>query len=42
MPPRLSKLSPDQVDPEARETFNAFLKERGNIPHMFRTVAHRP
>jgi alkylhydroperoxidase family enzyme len=40
--PRLSKLSPDQVDPEARETFDAFLKERGNIPNMFRTVAHRP
>jgi alkylhydroperoxidase family enzyme len=30
------------VDGEAREVFNAFLKERGNVPNMFRTVAHRP
>ena len=40
--PRLSKLSPEQVDDETREVFAAFLKERGNIPNMFRTVAHRP
>ena len=40
--PRISKLSPEQVDDETREVFAAFLKERGNIPNMFRTVAHRP
>lgn len=40
--PRLSKLSPDQADPETREIFDRFLKERGNIPNMFRTIAHRP
>ena len=40
--PRLSKLSPDQADPETREVFDRFLKERGNIPNMFRTIAHRP
>jgi alkylhydroperoxidase family enzyme len=40
--PRLSKLPPDHPDREVRETFDAFLKERGNIPNMFRTVAHRP
>jgi alkylhydroperoxidase family enzyme len=40
--PRLSKLSPDQVDGPSREVFNHFLKERGNIPNMFRTMAHRP
>jgi alkylhydroperoxidase family enzyme len=40
--PRLSKLAADQVDGEARQVFDAFLKERGNIPNMFRTVAHRP
>ena len=39
---RLAKLTPDQVDPETREIFEAFLRERGNIPNMFRTVAHRP
>ncbi|HLI29828.1 MAG TPA: carboxymuconolactone decarboxylase family protein [Terriglobia bacterium] len=40
--PRLTKLSPEQAGSEARETFEYFLKERGNIPNMFRTVAHRP
>lgn len=40
--PRLSKISPDQASPEAREVFDRFLKERGNIPNMFRTMAHRP
>jgi alkylhydroperoxidase family enzyme len=40
--PRLSKLAPDQVDGEARQLFEAFLRERGNVPNMFRTVAHRP
>jgi alkylhydroperoxidase family enzyme len=40
--PRLSKLSPDQVNGQSREVFNHFLKERGNIPNMFRTMAHRP
>ena len=38
--PRLSKLPPDHPDREVRETFDAFLKERGNIPNMFRTVEH--
>jgi alkylhydroperoxidase family enzyme len=40
--PRLTKLSPEEVDGEARQVFDAFLKERGNVPNMFRTVAHRP
>ena len=40
--PRLTKLAPDQVDGEAREIFDAFLRERGNVPNMFRTAAHRP
>jgi len=39
---RLSKLSPDQVDEQSRQVFDRFLKERGNIPNMFRTMAHRP
>ena len=40
--PRLSKVSPDRADPKAREAFEAFIKERGRVPNMFRTVAHRP
>ena len=40
--PRLSKFSPEQVDGPVRQIFNVYLKERGNIPNMFRTMAHRP
>jgi len=40
--PRLSKISPDQADSGSREVFDQFLRERGNVPNMFRTVAHRP
>jgi alkylhydroperoxidase family enzyme len=40
--PRLPALAPDDVDGEVRAIFDAYLKHRGNIPNMFRTVAHRP
>lgn len=39
---RLTRLKVDQVPPDIRETFRKFLAERGNVPNMFRTVAHRP
>ncbi len=39
---RLRRLSPDEVPPGLRDTFRTFLAERGNIPNMFRTMAHRP
>jgi alkylhydroperoxidase family enzyme len=39
---RISRLSPDRVAPDIRDLFRRFLEERGNIPNMFRTVAHRP
>ena len=40
--PRLPALGPDDVAPDARTIFDTYLKERGNIPNMFRTVARRP
>ena len=40
--PRLTPLGPDDVEGEVRTIFDAYLKERGNIPNMFRTVALRP
>jgi alkylhydroperoxidase family enzyme len=40
--PRLSKLDPTQVSGDTRAVFDHFLKERGNVPNMFRTAAHRP
>ncbi len=39
---RISRLRPDQVGADVRSLFETFLKERGNIPNMFRTAAHRP
>jgi alkylhydroperoxidase family enzyme len=40
--PRLSKIAPDQADAPARKAFDAFIRERGKVPNMFRTAAHRP
>src|SRR5215510_8102699 len=42
MAPRLRPLAPDAVDAKARALFDAFLRERGNVPNMFRTLAHVP
>jgi len=39
---RVSPLAQDQVDQETREIYDLYLKERGNVPNMFRTVARRP
>lgn len=40
--PRLPALGPDDVEGEVRAIFDTYLRERGNIPNMFRTVARRP
>ena len=40
--PRVSRLTKDQVDPETGQVFELYQKERGNVPNMFRTAAHRP
>ncbi len=42
MTPRLRPLDPSEVSPKARALFDAFLRERGNVPNMFRTLAHVP
>ena len=39
---RISRLAKDQVDQQTGEIFEVYLKERGNVPNMFRTVAYRP
>ena len=39
---RVTRLDKSQVGPESQRVFDDFLRERGNIPNMFRTVAHRP
>ena len=40
--PRVRPLTPEEAAPELRPIFDAYLRERGNIPNMFRTVAVRP
>jgi alkylhydroperoxidase family enzyme len=40
--PRITRLGKDQVDPETRKIYETYLQERGNVPNMFRTAAHRP
>jgi alkylhydroperoxidase family enzyme len=40
--PRIPVLGPDEVTPEVREMYERFQRTRGNIPNMFRTLAHRP
>lgn len=40
---RISRLGSDtRTGADVKAIFDTFLKERGNIPNMFRTVAHRP
>jgi alkylhydroperoxidase family enzyme len=39
---RISRLDKSQVDQPTAEIYDVYLKERGNVPNMFRTVAHRP
>jgi alkylhydroperoxidase family enzyme len=40
--PRISRLDRSQVSEEVAHIFDHFMKVRGNVPNMFRTVAHRP
>jgi len=39
---RITRLDKSSVDEKTGEIFETYLKERGNVPNMFRTVAHRP
>jgi uncharacterized peroxidase-related enzyme len=40
--PRISRLTRDEVAPDAVKIYDRYLRERGNVPNMFRTMAHRP
>ena len=40
--PRLSRLSRRDVNDSVGEIYDRFARQRGNVPNMFRTVAHRP
>ena len=38
---RISRLDKSQVDGDSAAIYDHYLKVRGNVPNMFRTVAHR-
>ena len=40
--PRLSRLNRSEVDESIVAVFDDSLRERGNVPYFFRTLAHRP
>jgi uncharacterized peroxidase-related enzyme len=39
---RISRLNRDQVSPEIAAGFDKVFAQRGNVPNMFRAMAHRP
>jgi len=39
---RISRLTRSEVSPEARTIYDRYLRDRGNVPNFFRTMAHRP
>ncbi len=40
--PRISRLNRDQVRESSVAIYDRTLRDRGNVPNMFRTMAHRP
>lgn len=40
--PRISRLTREEVPPAAVNIYDRYLRQRGNVPNMFRTMAHRP
>jgi alkylhydroperoxidase family enzyme len=39
---RISRLEREHVDADTQAVYDHYQKARGNVPNMFRTVAHRP
>ncbi len=40
--PKISRLERNEVTQKTGEIYDRYLQTRGNVPNMFRTVAHRP
>ena len=40
--PRISRLDRSEVTPEMAAMFDKAFAQRGNVPNMFRVMAHRP
>ncbi|HZE95845.1 MAG TPA: peroxidase-related enzyme [Planctomycetota bacterium] len=39
---RVAAIEPAKADPSLKDLFDDFLRERGAVPNMFRTLAHDP
>ncbi len=39
---RIHRLDVAEAQGETRRIFETYQRERGNVPNMFRTMAHRP
>jgi uncharacterized peroxidase-related enzyme len=39
---RLSRVGRKDVTPEVGAIYDRYMQQRGNVPNMFRTMAHRP
>lgn len=39
---RIRRIEVDETKGETREIFDLYQMERGSVPNMFRTLAHRP
>jgi alkylhydroperoxidase family enzyme len=39
---RIRRLEHAEVDEQTRAVYDEMYKQRGNVPNMFRTFAHRP
>ena len=39
---KISRLTRKEVTPETGAIYDRYMQQRGNVPNMFRTVAHRP
>lgn len=39
---RIQRLERSEVDEQTQTIYDHYKKARGNVPNMFRTVAHRP
>lgn len=39
---RISRVPTDAAAPAVRPLLEDFYRQRGNVPNMFRTAAHRP
>ncbi len=40
--PRISRLNRTEVSGNSLAIYDRVLRDRGNVPNMFRTMAHRP